>query len=109
MVTPDVYGAIADPTRRRILELLTVNEMSVNALARRFPVTRPAISQHLGVLRDSGLVSARKEGRKRYYRARPEGLAEVVDWLSYFDAFWTDKLDALRRYLDREEGEEEEA
>lgn len=108
MVTSDVYGAIADPTRRQLLHLLTGDEMSVTVLARRFPVTRPAISQHLGVLREAGLVSQRKEGRRRYYRARPEGLGEVVDWLSYFDAFWTEKLQALRRYLDEDEKGEKE-
>ncbi|HVS14212.1 MAG TPA: metalloregulator ArsR/SmtB family transcription factor [Thermoanaerobaculia bacterium] len=104
MVEPcaDVYVAIADPTRRRILRLLFDNEMSVTDLAEGFPVTRPAISQHLGVLRESGLVSYRKEGRTRFYRARPEPLAEVIDWLSYFDAFWTEKLAGLGRYLSEE-------
>jgi DNA-binding transcriptional ArsR family regulator len=95
----DVYGAIADPTRRRILSLLHGNEMSVSDLAAGFPVTRPAISQHLGVLREAGLVAYRKEGRTRYYRARAEGLTEVIDWLSYFDVFWTQKLGGLAGYL----------
>jgi DNA-binding transcriptional ArsR family regulator len=97
--SPGVYGAIADPTRRRILHLLGERELSVNALAEHFPVTRPAISQHLGVLRNAGLVEHRKEGRTRYYRARGEGLREVVDWLAYFDVFWARRLAALERYL----------
>ncbi len=94
-----VYDAIANPTRRRILHLLDAEEMSVNDLAGRFPVTRPAISQHLGTLRQAGLVEHRKAGRVRYYRARPEPLREVVDWLSHFDAFWDEKLAALTRHL----------
>lgn len=99
----DVYGAIADPTRRRVLRLLVEQEMSVNELAEGFTVTRPAISQHLRVLRDAGLVSYRKDGRTRYYHARTEPLGEVIDWLSYFDVFWNDKLGQLSRYLTEEE------
>lgn len=99
----DVYRAIADPTRRRILILLGREELSVSALAERFPVTRPAISQHLATLREAGLVRFRKDGRTRYYRARFEPLGEVVDWLAYFDAFWSDKLAGLERYLSEAE------
>jgi DNA-binding transcriptional ArsR family regulator len=95
----DVYRAIADPTRRRILTLLGAGELPVNALAEQFPVTRPAISQHLALLRAAGLVARRKEGRTRYYRVRPEPLGEVVDWLTYFDEFWNDRLSSLERYL----------
>lgn len=94
-----VYEAIAHPTRRRILHLLGREEMSVNDLAARFPVTRPAISQHLGSLRQAGLVERRREGRTLWYRARPEPLREVIDWISHFDAFWDDKLAALDRHL----------
>lgn len=98
----DVYAAIADPTRRRILRLLDEREMSVNDLADGFTVTRPAISQHLRVLREAGLVAYRKEGRTRYYRAHAEPLGEVIDWLSYFDVFWNEKLAGLSRYLSEE-------
>lgn len=101
MTAADVYGAIADPTRREILHLLGKEEMSVTALAAHFPVTRPAVSQHLGVLREAGLVENRKNGRNRYYRTREEGLSELIDWLAYFDVFWNRKLDALERYLDQ--------
>lgn len=76
--------------------------MTVGALAERFPVTRPAISQHLGVLRGSGLVEFRQEGRERHYRASPEGLAEVVDWLGHFDVFWTERLASLQQYLEED-------
>lgn len=95
----DVYQAIGDPTRRRILRLLADDERTVTEIAARFPVTRPAISQHLAVLRQAGLVAYRSEGRSRFYRARPEPLAEVMDWLTTFDAFWDDKLAGLGRYL----------
>jgi DNA-binding transcriptional ArsR family regulator len=99
----DVYGAIADPTRRRVLRLLVEQEMSVNELAEGFTVTRPAISQHLRVLRDAGLVSYRKDGRTRYYQARTEPLGEVIDWLSCFDVFRDEKLGRLSRYLSEDE------
>lgn len=98
----DVYAAIADPTRRSILRLLLDTEMSVTEIAEGFAVTRPAISQHLGILRDAGLVVYRRDGRIRFYRARPQPLGEVVDWLSYFDSFWNAKLAGLSRYLAEE-------
>ncbi len=98
-VERDVYDAIADPTRREILRLLSGGEFAVNDLASRFPVTRPAISQHLGILREASLVTYRREGRTRYYRTRAEPLHEVIDWLAYFDVFWDDRLTALRRHL----------
>ncbi|MEX0899503.1 MAG: metalloregulator ArsR/SmtB family transcription factor [Gammaproteobacteria bacterium] len=101
MIAPNAYGALADPTRREILHLLGSEEMSVSALAAHFPVTRPAVSQHLGVLREAGLVDNRKKGRTRYYKTRQEGLTELIDWLAYFDVFWDRKLNALERYLDK--------
>ena len=96
---PEVYEAIANPTRRRILQLLDGRERRVTDLAARFTTTRSAISQHLGILREAGLVEDRREGRTRYYRTRPEPLGEVVDWLSYFDSFWNERLVALSRHL----------
>lgn len=102
MSDADVYAAIADPTRRRILRLLNESELSVNALAEQFTVTRPAVSQHLGVLREAGLVVYRRDGRTRYYRTNAEPLREVIDWVAYFDAFWDDRLARLDRYLSEE-------
>lgn len=98
----DAFHALAEPSRRRILVLLAGHERSVTRIAERFQQTRPAISQHLRVLLDAGLVEQRKVGRERLYRARPEGLREVVDWLSYFDAFWARGLDGLGAYLGRD-------
>lgn len=93
--TADVFAAIADPTRRRLLELVTRGDQPVNSLAAAFPMSRPAVSQHLRVLREAGLVTERKIGRERYYRLRPEPLREVSDWMSHYEQFWRERLDRL--------------
>jgi DNA-binding transcriptional ArsR family regulator len=85
--------AIAEPRRREILALVRADELSAGEIARRFDVTWPAISQHHGVLKEAGLLTERRDGRRRLYRARPEGLADVIAFLG---AFWDDRLDALR-------------
>lgn len=85
--------ALAEPRRRRILELVSSREMSAGEIAARFDVTRPAVSQHLTVLKGAGLLSERREGTRRLYRARPEGLAELRDFL---EGFWTARLDQLK-------------
>jgi DNA-binding transcriptional ArsR family regulator len=89
----DVAAAIATRRRREILLLIRNGEMGAGEIAERFDVSRPAISQHLGVLREAGLVEERREGTRRLYRARPEGLAGLRDFL---DRFWTDRLERLR-------------
>ncbi len=96
----DVYLAIADPTRRRLLDLLGAGERPVNALAAPFRMSRPAISQHLRILRRVGLVDVRKDGRERRYRVRGERLREVFGWVAHYEKFWTEKLHALGKYLD---------
>jgi DNA-binding transcriptional ArsR family regulator len=96
----DVYLAIADPTRRRLLDLLGAGERPVNHLAAPFRMSRPAISQHLRILRRVGLVDVRKDGRERRYRVRGERLREVFDWVAHYEKFWTEKLAALQEYLD---------
>ena len=96
----DVYQAIADPNRRKLLELLTVHEYSVQELALHFDVTLGAISQHLKVLLDTRLVVRRKQGRFRFYRAQPRQLKEVHDWTRQYEQFWTSRLDRLGDYLD---------
>ena len=85
--------AIAEPRRREILELVREHELNAGEIASRFDVSRPAISQHLTVLRDAGLLEERRDGTKRLYRARPEGLAELREFL---DAFWSDRLERLK-------------
>lgn len=94
-----MFAALADPTRREVLRILASRELPVKEIAEQFPVTRSAISQHLGILRSAGLVESRKAGRTRYYRARAEGLAGVIDWLAHFDVFWSAKLKALEEHL----------
>jgi DNA-binding transcriptional ArsR family regulator len=85
--------AIAEPRRREILSLVRVDELSAGEIASRFDVTRPAISQHIAVLRDAGLLSERREGTRRLYRARPEGMTELREFL---DDFWSDRLERLK-------------
>ena len=92
--------AIAEPRRRQILELVREHELSAGEIASQFEVTRPAISQHLGVLKEAGLVDERRNGTRRLYRARPQGLAELRTFL---DAFWDARLEALQREAEREE------
>src|SRR5712671_2322363 len=92
--------AIAEPRRRRILELVGDRELSAGEIASHFEVTRPAISQHLGVLKEAGLVNERRNGTQRLYRARPQGLSELK---AFLDGFWDAKLEALQREAEREE------
>lgn len=99
---PTVFQAIADPTRRRLLDLLLEGEASVNRLAAPFQMSRPAISQHLALLRRAGLVTEHRVGRERRYRLRPAPLYEVRDWLAHYEHFWHERLDALGAYLDAE-------
>jgi DNA-binding transcriptional ArsR family regulator len=97
--------AIAEPRRRRILSLVRARELPAGEIAGHFDVTRPAISQHLGVLRDAGLVSERREGTRRLYSARPEGLTELR---AFLEEFWDTRLDALRREAEHEEEERDD-
>ena len=96
-----VFSALGDPTRRAIVErLLARGELSVGDIARRFEVTRPAISQHLRVLKDAGLVTERRDGTKRLYRARPETIAQL--WAS-LEVFWSESLRTLKAAAEHEE------
>ena len=94
--------AIAGPRRRQILTLVRDGELAAGEIAAHFDVTRPAVSQHLNVLKEAGLVSERRNGTKRLYRARPEGLAELKEFL---EEFWDERLVALKREAEREERE----
>ena len=96
----DVFHAIADPKRRRLLDLLGGGERTVQDLMQHFDVTLGAVSQHLKILLESGLVARRKDGRYRYYRANPAGLKEVHDWAEQYRRFWEGSLDRLGDYLD---------
>ena len=96
---PDVFGAIGHPARRRMLELLADADHSVNAMAGHFKMSRPAVSQHLRVLLDAGLVSEQRHGRERRYHFVPERLAPVRDWIALYERFWDDRLKGLRKLL----------
>ncbi len=100
------FTALADPTRRRIVELLAEREYAAGDLVERFSLSQPAISQHLRVLRDAGLVRVRRDAQRRMYALEPRGLAEIDAWLSRYRRFWSSHLDALERAL--KEGEESE-
>ena len=95
-----VFYAVAEPRRREILRLIKDRELPSGDIAARFDVTRPAISQHLKVLTEAGLVSVRREGTRRLYKARPEGLAEVRRFL---DEFWDTSLQLLKQAAEAEE------
>ncbi|HET9289011.1 MAG TPA: metalloregulator ArsR/SmtB family transcription factor [Gaiella sp.] len=95
-----VLRAIAEPRRRAILRLVSDTELPAGSIAVHFDVTRPAISQHLGVLKEAGLVSERRDGTRRLYRARPEGLLEVR---AFLDEFWGERLEALKHEAEGEE------
>jgi DNA-binding transcriptional ArsR family regulator len=96
------FAALADPTRRRIVELLAKSERSAGDLGRRFAITQPAVSQHLRALRDAGLVKVRQDAQRRMYSIDGRGLAQIDAWLSRYRAFWTTHLDALERALQDE-------
>ena len=93
-------AAIADPIRRRVLELVRDDDLPAGALAERFDVSRPAVSRHLRVLREAGLVVERRQGRQRLYRANLEPLAELREWL---DDYWSGRLADLRNLAEKEE------
>jgi DNA-binding transcriptional ArsR family regulator len=101
----DVIRALSAPTRREILRLVRDGEMTAGAIAARFTMTRPAVSEHLRVLRESGLLSERRDGARRLYRARPEQLGEVR---AYLDQFWQDGLERLRAAAEDEQHNEKE-
>jgi DNA-binding transcriptional ArsR family regulator len=98
----NALDALGDPTRRSIFERLRRGARSVTELADELPVSRPAVSQHLRVLKDAGLVRERRDGTRRLYRIDPDGLGEVRD---YFDDFWSDVLAAFKEAVEREDGE----
>ncbi|HWA64167.1 MAG TPA: metalloregulator ArsR/SmtB family transcription factor [Caulobacteraceae bacterium] len=99
MTHAELFRALADPTRRAVFERLAGGEMSVSDLKRGFSVSQPAISQHLAALKGAGLVAERREGRNAFYRARPEGLTPLTDWVDRYRAFWPERIAALKDVL----------
>lgn len=98
----DVFQAIADPTRRAIIHLLAEQPLHLNAVAENFDISRPAISRHIKILTECGLIVIRQQGRERFCTANFHKISEVHDWAEQYKVFWTNKLDALGTFLEQE-------
>lgn len=103
----DTFTALADPTRRQIVESLALGEASFGAIADQFEMTRPAVSQHLKTLREAGIVAVRADAQRRIYRLSDDGLDEIDAWLNKVRGYWNQRLDRLEQLLAREDGREE--
>jgi len=99
----DVFQAIADPTRREIIGLLSKNSLTLNGVAENFGISRPAISKHIKILTECGLVVIKQQGRERFCYPDLRRLKEVSDWAEKYRAFWNNKLDALEQFLGKEQ------
>jgi DNA-binding transcriptional ArsR family regulator len=97
----EVFGAISHPARRRMLDLLSETERSVSTIAGQFRMSRPAVSQHLRILLDVGLVTEQRHGRERHYRLVPERLGPVRDWIARYEQFWDERLQRLQKVLSK--------
>ena len=97
----DPFQAIADPSRREILMLLTKDKLSINSLARNFDMSRPAVSKHVRVLYEAGLILIKDQGRERYRELKPDGFDDIKNWLIFFDQFWKEKLQNLENLLNQ--------
>ena len=98
-----VFRAIADPTRRSIMSLLANGEHSLGQIASNYDMTRPAVTKHLKILEQGGLIRVRARGRERLHTLQPEGLRTVSDWLSFFDQFWDEKLENLKQAVEADD------
>ena len=104
----DVYSAVADPTRRRLIRLLAeadADELPLHEITARFPMGRTAISKHLAILKEAGLVTDHKVGRETRYRLNAAPLREIQEWVSFYDRFWTERIDRLKSLLEEENHE----
>jgi DNA-binding transcriptional ArsR family regulator len=98
----DVFQAIADPTRREIINMVARQSLNLNSVADNFSISRPAISKHIKILTECGLMVIKQQGRERYCKVKLQNLSEVSDWIEQYRAFWTKKLDALGSFLRKE-------
>jgi DNA-binding transcriptional ArsR family regulator len=96
-----IFQALADPSRRAIFESLTRGEAAVKEITARFDISQPAVSQHLAALKEAGLVHARRDGRCVYYRVQPRGMKPLIDWITHYRAFWTERVDRLEQLLEK--------
>lgn len=99
----DIFQAIADPTRRQLLRLLADKELPVTVISRNFAMSRTAVSKHLHILSEAGLVKKHKVGRETRYRLQPDPLIELKRWLSFYERFWENKMAALKNFVENEE------
>ena len=97
----DVFQAIADPTRRQIINLVAHRSMNLNAIAGNFGISRPAISQHIKILTECGLIVIRRQGRERHCEVKLDNLSEVSEWVEQYRKVWEAKFDSLELYLDK--------
>ncbi|WP_282168592.1 ArsR/SmtB family transcription factor [Ruegeria atlantica] len=97
----NAFRALADPTRREIVQILASGDMTIAQLTDQFDMTRAAVKKHLNVLSDGGLITVEARGRERINRLEPNGLAPILDWFSYFDQFWDDRLNNLKEAIER--------
>ncbi len=103
MMRRDVFQAIADPTRRAIINMIANKPLNLNTVAEQFDVSRPAISKHIKILTQCGLITIKQQGRERYCEAKLQKLNEVSAWVEQYRVFWTQKLDALENFLAQED------
>ncbi|WP_339149018.1 MULTISPECIES: metalloregulator ArsR/SmtB family transcription factor [unclassified Sutcliffiella] len=102
-VKHDVFQAIADPTRRKVLGLLANKELAISEITSHFPISRTAVAKHLHILSEAKLVSGKKVGREKIYQLHPEPLTEVKQWLSYYEQFWDNKLSILKHIVENDD------
>jgi len=102
----DVFQAIADPTRREIINMLAYKSLNLNSVAEQFKISRPAVSKHIKILSECGLVTVKQKGRERFCEAKLDGLHEVSDWIEQYKKFWEEKPDALENYLNELQAKE---
>ena len=99
--TPDVFQAIADPSRRQMLQLLSKNSLTINSLAENFDMSRPAVSKHIKILYTAGFISIQDIGRERYCMLKQDGFNDLQKWINFFDKFWDTKLKKLEILLNK--------
>lgn len=104
----EVFGALANPTRRDILDALLSGELTAGELAGKFDMARPSVSEHLRALREASLIEERQEGRHRFYRVTGEPMVELIDWLTPYERFWRDRMTALGGVLNQMDEDDDE-
>jgi DNA-binding transcriptional ArsR family regulator len=100
----DAFQVVADPSRRKLLKLLSKDSLTINSLAENFDMSRPAVSKHIRILYSAGFISIQNIGRERYCTLKQDGFNDLQEWISYFDKFWTSKLKKLELLLDNKMG-----